>query len=198
MSKQQPSPSGSTWRVFCALEIPIDLREQLVRHTEQLQLALPQVQASWARVDNIHLTIKFFGNLTPEQVRNASEATARAVSHFCRFKVRIEGAGSFPERGPARVLWIGIEDQSGGLARLQSQLEKECETYGFAREDRPFHPHLTVARLRGPRGARALADKHRQLNFKPGDIEVSAVTLFRSELSSKGSRYTVIARHPLT
>jgi RNA 2',3'-cyclic 3'-phosphodiesterase len=189
--------SSPIWRVFCAIEIPSQVRERVVRHAEQLQMKCPDVQASWARLENIHLTLKFFGNLSQALVLKASEAAARAVSGLSPFKISVEGAGSFPARGPARVLWIGIPDQRGVLLRLQSQLEAECEKSGFVREDRPFHPHLTVARLRGPGGARALAQAHSELDFEPSEMEVSELTLFSSELSSKGSRYTVISTHRL-
>src|SRR4030095_9873229 len=110
MSKQQAS-LAKTWRVFCAIEIPIEVREQIVRHAERLRLALPEMQASWARPENIHLTLKFFGNLGPEQVESASQAASRAVADFAPFKLGIDRTGSFPARGAARVLWIGIRDE---------------------------------------------------------------------------------------
>ena len=73
---------------------------------------------------------------------------------------------------------------------LQRQLENECAKKGFEKEDRAYRPHLTIARLRKPEGARRLADAHLQMKFEPVEIELNELIVFRSELSSKGSRYT--------
>ena len=194
---QPHSGQESTWRVFCAIEIPNEVQQQIVTHAEELREALPDIQASWTKPDNIHLTLKFFGNIAQPQVLEVSAAASRTVEGFGPFQVRIEGAGAFPERGPARVLWIGINDSMGQLVELQRKLDDECQREGFEREARTFNPHLTVARLRSPRGARALADKHKQIRFEPADIEVNRLVVFRSQLSPKGSRYSIISEHPL-
>lgn len=186
-----------TWRVFSAIEIPSYVRERLADHAHRLRELCPDVQASWTKVDNIHLTLKFFGNLSPQQVSSVSDAATRTVANFAPFKIRIEGTGSFPPRGPAKVLWIGIDDPSGHLIELRRKFDVECEQLGFAKEDRAFHPHLTVARLRSHHGARSLAEKHKALAFPAAEIAVSSLFVFRSELSSKGSRYTVISEHEL-
>ena len=189
------STTEFTWRVFCAIEIPEEVRQRISQHAQQLHDLLPEVQASWTKPDNIHLTLKFFGNITQQQVLKASKAAARAVEGFGPFDIKVEGAGSFPPRGPAKVLWIGINDPTGNLIQLQQKLENECEREGFPKEDRPFHPHLTVARLRSSRGARTLADKHKEPGLKSAEIKVSSLIVFRSELSSKGSKYTRISTH---
>ena len=191
------SSTESAWRVFCAIEIPAEIRERISEHSQQLHTALPDVHASWTKLDNIHLTLKFFGNISQQQVLGVSAAASRTVEGFGPFQLRIEGAGAFPERGPARVLWIGINDSMGQLVELQRKLDDECQREGFEREARTFNPHLTVARLRSPRGARALADKHKQIRFEPADIEVDRLVVFRSQLSPKGSLYSIISEHPL-
>jgi len=187
----------STWRVFCAIEIPENIRQRISRHAQQLHEALPDVQASWTKPDNIHLTLKFFGNISQQQVLKASEAAARAVDGLGSFTIHVQGAGSFPPRGPAKVLWIGIGDPTGKLLQLQQKFESECEQEGLPKEARAFHPHLTVARLRTARGARALAEQHKQLGFEGGTVSVSSLILFRSELSSTGSTYTRISTYRL-
>jgi 2'-5' RNA ligase len=191
------SSTESSWRVFCAIEIPEKIRQRISQHAQQLHEALPDVQASWTNPDNIHLTLKFFGNISQQQILGASEAATQAVDGFGPFNIKVEGAGSFPPRGPAKVLWIGISDTTGKLIQLQQRFESECEREGFSKEARTFHPHLTVARLRTARGARTLAEQHKQLEFESGDVSVSSLILFRSELSSKGSTYTPLSTHPL-
>jgi 2'-5' RNA ligase len=111
--------------------------------------------------------------------------------------LKVEGAGAFPPRGLPRVLWLGIADSQGALARLQKCLEDECAAEGFAREERPFSPHLTLARIRAPQGARELAQLHQETNFEPVEFPVSDLTVLRSDLEPGGSRYTEISRHAL-
>jgi RNA 2',3'-cyclic 3'-phosphodiesterase len=183
------------WRVFCAIEVPQEVRQQISDHAHRLRELLPDAQASWTKLDNIHLTLKFFGSLPPPKVSSVSDAASQTVTDFAPFKIRIEGTGAFPSRGPAKVLWIGINDQSGHLSELQRKFDIECEERGFAKEDRAFHPHLTLARLRSPRGARSLAEKHKELVFPAAEVNVSSLMVFRSEFSSKGSRYTAISEH---
>jgi 2'-5' RNA ligase len=95
------------------------------------------------------------------------------------------------------VLWIGINDSSGALLELHRRLEAEAANVGFAKETRPFHPHLTIARLRQPDNARALTAAHNQMEFEPLEIAVTELVVIRSELSSAGSKHTVVSRHQL-
>ena len=103
----------------------------------------------------------------------------------------------FPKHGTPRVLWIGVDDHSSVLTHLQAKLDEECLRLGFAKETRTFNPHLTIARLRKPQGARALAAAHKEMGFDPTEIKVMELTVIRSELSSEGSNYTTISRHVL-
>src|SRR5919202_1847961 len=127
---------------------------------------------------------------------------SRVAEHVRRlrdgpFELSVSGPGSFPPHGPPRVLWLGIEDASGRLAGLQRALEDECAAAGFAREPRPFRPHLTVARIRSPQGARELAAAHRESRFEPQTFTVSELVVMRSELGPGGSRYTPLSHQPL-
>lgn len=185
-----PSP---TWRVFCAVELPDHVRAQLQDHIRQLREAVPDA-ASWTRVENIHLTLKFFGNVAVDRITPIAEAASRAVKEFSAFQIGVGGTGVFPRPSRAQVLWIGVSDPSGKLAGLQQRLENECAAEGFEKEDRVYRPHLTIARIRKPEGARRLADAHLQMEFKPAEIEIKELIVFRSELSSKGSKYTPISR----
>ena len=190
--------SPSAWRIFCAIEIPQDIRSQLQDHIRRLQQAVPQNEASWTRPENIHLTLKFFGNVGQDKIPKVSQAMARAVEGLAAFRFRLAGTGTFPKHGSPRVLWIGVEDSHERLAALQQRLEEQCEKEGFPKETRPFHPHLTIARLRKPKGARELASLHQSTAFEEVETSVLELLLFRSESSSAGSKYTVISRHPLS
>lgn len=187
----------TSWRVFCAVELPAQVRKQLEEHILKLRKAIPDVAASWSRVENIHLTLKFFGNVALDRIPVISEAANRAVSDFSTFPIGVGDTGVFPRPSRAQVLWIGVSDPSGKLSALQERLENECATEGFSKEDRAYRPHLTIARIRRPEGARRLADAHLQMNFTTTEVEPNELILFRSELSPKGSKYTAISKHPI-
>jgi 2'-5' RNA ligase len=185
------------WRVFCAIELPQAIREVVVRHIARLKKAVPEAKVSWAREETLHLTLKFLGDIPQLAVENLSDAMSRAVSGLSPFSVRLEFAKVFPNHGPPRVLWIGINDLSGKLIELHRRLEDEAMKAGFEKEARRFEPHLTLARIRNPKPARTLATAHEQMKFEPVEIPVSELLVIRSRLSSEGSKYTVLSRHEL-
>ena len=216
-----------TQRTFVAIELPRDLRAKLIEHIAQLRRELPDTRASWSRDHNLHLTLKFLGNVPVTEIPKLSDAIARAASRVKPFELTVAGCGVFPPRGKPNVLWIGIDGSAGilpadpghlartslseaadtrhpalpvgtsHLAVLHSAIEDECSTAGFAREQRPFHPHLTIARLRKPGNERRLAAAHQKLHFPPERFKVSEVVVFRSELLREGSKHTAISRHRL-
>ena len=188
----------TSWRVFCAVELPNEVRARLEQHTAKLKTEVPDVAASWSRVENIHLTLKFFGDVEVDRIPAISSAAERVVKEFSRFDIEVGGTGVFPKPSRAQVLWIGIGDSSGTLSAMQARLDEECAAEGFEKDGRSYRPHLTIARIRRPEGARRLADAHLSKQFESSKIMLTELVVFRSELSSKGSRYTAISRHALT
>jgi 2'-5' RNA ligase len=184
-------------RVFCAIDLPQDVREKVLAHGMRLRKAVPEAHASWSRPDSIHLTLKFLGEIPKSRVERLSKALSIAARVLESFPISVQGSGVFPTHGAPRVLWIGIEDLNDKLGELYRRLDDECAKAGFKKEARPFHPHLTVARLRKPQHARELAALHKQMEFEPEEFTVSEVLVIRSELSSAGSKYSTISRHPL-
>lgn len=184
----------TSWRMFCAVELPDELRAQLRDHIAQLRQEVPEAAASWSRVENIHLTLKFFGNVEVKRIGSISAAVARAMKEFQPFQIGVGGTGVFPKPSRAQVLWIGVNDPSGRLLELQQRLENECAKEGFEKEGRAYRPHLTIARIRKPDGAKRLADAHLQKQFNTTQLTLTELIVFRSELSSKGSKYTKINR----
>ena len=189
---------SSTWRTFCAIEMPAEVRARATEHINRLRKRFPNVSASWNRDAKFHVTLKFLGEIPQARVESFSGAAALAAERLPQFNVLVDAAGAFPRHAPPKVLWIGISDIAMNLRELYERLEDECAKEGFAREQRPFHPHLTLARLRKPVGARALALAHQEMGFASVEISVSELLVIRSELSSEGSKYSVISRHPLT
>jgi 2'-5' RNA ligase len=183
--------------VFCAVKLPVAFRERINQHITRLKEAAPEAQASWGRADNIHLTLKFIGEIPQAAVKNLSEAASQAVAGLAPFTIRIEQTGAFPVHGSPRVLWIGVNDFEGKLAKLQTRLEDEAERLGFKKEARAFHPHITLARLRKPQHARTLATIHKSIEFEAVEFTIGELLVIRSELSSEGSKYSTISRHRL-
>ena len=181
------------WRVFCAVELRDVVRARLEDHVRRLRKEVPDAAASWSRVENIHLTLKFFGNVDVKRIEKISEAAERAAREFSKFQIAVGGTGVFPRASRPQVLWIGVSDPSGQLTALQEKLENECAAEGFPNENRAYRPHLTIARLRKPEGARDLANAHLRMQFAAIDVELKELVVFRSELSPKGSKYTVIS-----
>ena len=188
---------GTSWRVFCAFELPQTLRSKIEKHSQLVRGAVPEATASWSQPESIHLTLKFFGNVDQAKVPAISNALTRAVEDFSAIKISVGGTGVFPRPSRPQVLWIGIDDASGALAQLQERVETECAREGFPKEDRAFHPHLTIARIRKPQNSNQLAEAHLRTDFPAIDLVFNEVVLFRSELSPKGSRYTPLSRHRL-
>ena len=183
----------TSWRVFCAVELPREVRAQLQDHIARLRKKVPDVAASWSQVEKVHLTLKFFGNVSVDRVATISDAITRGVKGLSPFEIIVGKAGAFRRQ----VLWIGVSDPSGKLAGLHDRIDSECAAEGFEKEDRAYRPHLTIARIRRPEGARRLEDAHLQMEFEPIALQLDEVVVFRSELSPKGSRYTAISNHKL-
>jgi RNA 2',3'-cyclic 3'-phosphodiesterase len=188
---------ATKWRVFCAIAIPEEVKRSLHEFTRQLQSRFPQAEASWNTEAKPHLTLKFLGHIPRERVTDLSAAAAQTAQSSAPFSITIGGTGRFPTHGPARVLWIGIDDSSGDLQQLYQRLEEECLHRGFEREDRSFNPHLTLARLRNPQRTKELARAHTELRFPPVETLVQDLSVYRSELGREGSKYSIISTHQL-
>ncbi|MEJ7578319.1 MAG: RNA 2',3'-cyclic phosphodiesterase, partial [Pyrinomonadaceae bacterium] len=119
-------------RLFFAVELPSEVRERVAEHIARLQGNESGRGARWERAEKLHLTLKFLGETPAARVENLASAARRVTKDFAPFELSVAGTGSFPPRGAARVLWLGIEDGSGKLAALQRRLEDELAGEGFA------------------------------------------------------------------
>jgi 2'-5' RNA ligase len=194
---ESEAETQTRWRVFCAVELPDEVRARAAARIAELRAEGSGVRASWERPEKLHLTLKFIGEIEQAQMRELAEALAEAARSVEAFEIAVEGAGAFPPKSAPRVLWLGVRDEAGGLARLRERLEAACARRHFPRERRPFNPHLTLARLRAPAGARELSAFHQRAPFTTQAFRVSEIVLMRSELGADGSRYTALSRHAL-
>jgi 2'-5' RNA ligase len=141
------------------------------------------------------VTLKFLGGVETPRLAPVAAALVDAASTCAPFELAVRGLGAFPSRTRARVVWAGIDD-GGATARLATRVEAAMVELGFEREARPFAGHVTLGRVRQPRGNPRLAaalDGHSAY----GRLRVDRVVLMRSDLSPRGARYTELAEAPL-
>ena len=177
-------------RLFVAVELPGEVTALLGRLIEDLKGELGKLR--WVRPERIHLTLKFLGEVAEPKVAELGRALARAVPGSVRpFELRVHGVGRFPPEGRPRVLWAGLQparaEEAGALSALRERIEEAAAQAGFAREVRPFRPHLTLARLGEGRSPDGLADAlARRVGAECGRIAVASVWLIQSVLGRGG------------
>ncbi len=186
-------------RIFCAVNLPEAVRARVAAHISRLREAAASLplKIGWERAEKLHLTLKFLGELDAARIEALTRAAERAASSAVKFEVTLEEAGAFPAGGNARVLWLGLRDETKRLAALNERLEEECARENFPRETRAFHPHITIARIRIPNAARQIVRLHRETGFEPVSFDVDEFNIMRSQLGAGGSRYTPLSRHEL-
>lgn len=187
-------------RLFCAVELLPELRARAAAHVAALRAAFQSepLKVGWEREEKLHVTLKFFGDVSPARLDALTRAIARAAARSQAFASQLGGCGVFPSPSRPHVLWLGVADEAGALASLQRNLEDECAAENFPRDARSFHPHVTVARIRAINSvARRLAHAHLESQFEPVAFRVNELVLMRSELGTRGSTYTVVSRHKL-
>jgi RNA 2',3'-cyclic 3'-phosphodiesterase len=182
-------------RIFTAVDISAEARRKASAYIENLRRQFPELRAGWDKPEKLHLTLKFLGETSDEQLAQLTKAVDAAAREISNFKLRIEDTGVFPNPRKARVLWLGVKDEKGSLRKLNEALENECERQDLAREKRDFKAHLTIARLREPEKSKNLIEAHLRETFAAVEFEVSEIVIYQSELSPQGSRYTVVSKH---
>lgn len=152
----------------------------------------------WLAVKNIHLTLKFLGDIDARRIPAVAARMDAAVGQVPPFHLRARGAGVFPNRRHARVLWVGVDGDLDRLDKTQAALESSLEGIGFKREPRRFHPHLTIGRTRRRIDAPTLGASLALLEDAASDsFLVDRLGLFRSDLKPAGAEYTLLHSSPL-
>lgn len=154
--------------------------------------------AKWVPPGQIHLTLKFFEELSREEIPRVGAAVATACLESPPFEITVKGAGAFGHPGAVRVIWAGISNGGDSLAALARSVELRLEEAGIPRESRPFTPHVTLCRFRGPCRAPALAAAIQSLkDFECGTFQANELALFSSELRPSGAVHTLLTKCPM-
>ena len=178
-------------RLFIALDIPAEVRAGLTKYMERARALAPE--ARWARVEGLHVTLKFIGHVDDSMVEEIKAILASIKT--APFEVKFAGVGFFPNPNAARVFWAGV-DGGESLPRLASSIDAALEKLGFARETKPYHPHLTLART----SSRPLRELRQLLEDPPpqfGTMTAREFFLYQSQPQRGGSKYTKLERFGL-
>jgi 2'-5' RNA ligase len=183
-------------RSFLAVDPPREIIDAIGMIQDRLRKNI-QGDIRWVRPQGIHLTLKFFGTIAESDVANISRVVEDTTSTIAPFTLGIKRVGAFPDVKRPRVLWLGMDGDVDILIRLQKEVDAELHKYGFEKEDRPFRPHLTLARIKDPRGLIGLAKiMEKRENYEAGSFSAAGLNLFKSELTPKGAVYTKLAYFP--
>jgi 2'-5' RNA ligase len=185
-----------TLRTFIAFELDDELCANLGRLQERLRAQLSPQSVRWVRPEGIHLTLKFLGDTTMDQVEQVQAALVRAAAGVDPFCFVVGGLGCFPNTRRPRVVWVGVDEATGALAQLHQAVEREVAPLGFPTERRAFHPHLTLGRVH----RRASKSEVREVGEVVAasdlgvldDMMVAAVTYIQSDLTPRGAVYSTL------
>ena len=187
-----------TIRAFLALDPPEEILREIGRIQDRLR-KLIHGDLRWVRPEGIHLTLKFFGDVPENAVADISAVAGPAAAAVGPFELAIGGTGVFPDPSRPRVVWLGMNGEVAQLATFQQGLERALREIGFPPEERPFRPHLTLGRIKSPKGLTGLTEAlEKEKTYTAGLFTASVLSLFQSELTPRGAVYTRLAVYPFT
>jgi RNA 2',3'-cyclic 3'-phosphodiesterase len=187
-------------RSFIAVNIPSEIQSAAARSIAPLQKTLTKPLVRWVPLNNVHLTLKFLGDVSPDNLARLAEALKVEVLNHETFTIDVGGLGAFPDPRRARILWIGLET-SLALKALMRGVETVSTRLGYSSEDRPFSPHLTIGRVGqnvSATGFQSIRTAIEGINVGAlGTIPVNALNIYKSDLLPGGSVYTNLYILPL-
>jgi 2''-5'' RNA ligase len=183
-------------RSFIAIELSEEAKRELARLRSELERP-EHTFVKWVEPGGIHLTLKFLGNIPFKQVTEVTKAMERAAQGIPPFHLEISGLGAFPNLKQPRVLWVGIAGEVNEISKLQGNIDSVLVPLGFPREQRPFTPHLTLARIRqaaSPSQRKTFGELIMSTSFTiTYSLDVENINLMRSQLTPAGAIYTCLS-----
>jgi 2'-5' RNA ligase len=184
-------------RCFLAFELPPGIQTIVAGVLEQARKALPDLR--WVRLQNMHLTVVFLGNIQEEDLEPLGQLVEGVCQGYGPFDVCLSGMGVFPNQRNPRVFWLGLEGDIERMALFRNALQKTVKAFGVKQEKRPYKPHLTLARFgkvgKGNSRVAECISKYRDLGSPT--YPLGELILFRSELKPTGAVYTALKSWPL-
>ena len=178
-------------RCFIAIPLPEDLRKQLADIQRQLKQFDGDV--TWSKPEGIHLTLKFLGEMSKEQIESIKKVMSRVASNHPRFSLESGGTGCFPTIQHPRILWVGLNQGKESVVKLAAELEKELVLLDIPSEARAFNPHLTLGRVKSTNNLGPMME-YFQKRIKPDShrINASEIHLYESILKPSGAEYRIL------
>ena len=180
---------SDTLRTFIAFKLP----ENIISHIHRIQEKIKTFgfRIGWVLPENIHLTLKFLGEIPKQDIDMVSQAMAETASFYSPVSFSAKGIGVFPTVRRPRVLWIGLTGDTYPLIRMQKDLEERLDAIGFPKEDRAFKAHLTLGRAKGEIDPKKLVEIMEKFSKAESERFIAdKLILFRSELKPGGAVYT--------
>jgi len=173
-------------RTFVAIKIPDLVKEKVLDIQDELRNY--NCRVSWAKAESIHLTLKFLGDTQDDLIDVLGDGFNEAVHGIAPFELETGEVGYFGGKRP-RVLWIGFKE-SGSLFDIQSKIENAAHAFGFAKEGKSYHPHLTLGRVKESRGTFGMMEHFNSIVFPEQKFTVSEIIFYMSELKPSGAVHT--------
>lgn len=194
--EQDERPERSR-RLFFAIDPPAELTRKMENLVSKFDT--PPNLVRWVRAGNMHITLKFLGEVDETAIPSIVDAARRAVTPFSAMKLVIEGLGVFPNHEQPQVVWFGIKGDTEPLRQMERALSSGLTALGFPPEDRPFVGHLTIGRVKNATARGKIARLVRQYHrFYIGDMVAGEVALYESRLTMDGAVYMKLESFPLT
>ncbi|MCI0337288.1 MAG: RNA 2',3'-cyclic phosphodiesterase [Acidobacteria bacterium] len=179
-------------RTFIAIEIPAEAKSALTAMQNELRRAGADV--TWTNPDNIHLTLKFLGEIDKKLISEVEKVCLETSAEVPAFTMGIKGIGVFPNARHPRVLWVGLSGEIEILERLQEHLDERLTSIGFDSEEKDFQPHLTVGRIRSNKNLHELLARSEVYTLPPHSFVVREIVIMKSDLDPAGVSYSQLAR----
>ena len=182
-------------RTFIAIELDKKIKELLSKIQSELKSTNADVK--WVTPENIHLTLKFLGEVKEEKIPRIIQSLKEACSNVKPFNIEIKNIGAFPNTKSPRVIWAGIEEGKEKLKELADLIEGSLIKLEFPEEERPFSCHITLGRVKTPENKEILCQKIGQIQFSPLSQEIKSLALFKSALTPKGPIYEKLSEEKM-
>jgi 2'-5' RNA ligase len=189
----------TTIRSFIAIELSKEAQAALAALQQRLKDVVPPNTVRWTAVQNIHLTLHFLGDITPDDAAKVAEMLQHSGQSHRPFSLRLEGLSCFPNLRRPRIVWVGVGGDKSSLVDLHTDLGRRLKVIDFTPESRPYSPHLTVGRIKKgvpPHQLRRLGQALEQEQAGAGHLaalQITEISLMRSDLKPSGPVYTPLA-----
>lgn len=178
-------------RTFICIDLPEQVKSQIAELQAELKKA-SRGSISWVKPANIHLTLRFLGDVAAERQAELRACVERIAAQYAPFPLAVGSTGVFPNTRNPRVFWVGVKGSTEQLLPLQKGLETELRAAGFGKEDKPFSPHITIGRARQG-GAREVSEALDRTSFPDTALPVEEIIVMRSDLKPTGPIYSKLA-----